>query len=197
MRVGGRRGNAEEMLDEMALDGMIGEAIDRRELNSVGSRLKRESFKNTALFKYFRIFQMEIFEYIESYFSHCIFPSAHEVFLFFTFQFSLRGIKLSLFNVITRESCTGLTKSNHCFAAECLASGLAAATEILSYPSYFTDAAGSEVKFDEHGDGLARYEILNFRKGTNNNGVNGYHYRVRLISSSLIIVTRHYIIADA
>ncbi|KYN05154.1 Metabotropic glutamate receptor, partial [Cyphomyrmex costatus] len=43
---------------------------------------------------------------------------------------------------------------------------------------YFADAAGSEVKFDEHGDGLARYEILNFRKGTNNNGANGYHYRV-------------------
>ncbi|XP_036142893.1 metabotropic glutamate receptor isoform X2 [Monomorium pharaonis] len=42
----------------------------------------------------------------------------------------------------------------------------------------FVDAAGSEVKFDEHGDGLARYEILNFRKGTNNNGGNGYHYRV-------------------
>ncbi|XP_012230284.1 metabotropic glutamate receptor [Linepithema humile] len=42
----------------------------------------------------------------------------------------------------------------------------------------FVDAAGSEVKFDEHGDGLARYEILNFRKGTNNNGANGYHYRV-------------------
>ncbi|KAH0950802.1 hypothetical protein HN011_007155 [Eciton burchellii] len=42
----------------------------------------------------------------------------------------------------------------------------------------FRDTAGSEVKFDEHGDGLARYEILNFRKGTNNNGANGYHYRV-------------------
>ncbi|XP_020287309.1 metabotropic glutamate receptor [Pseudomyrmex gracilis] len=42
----------------------------------------------------------------------------------------------------------------------------------------FVDAAGSLVKFDEHGDGLARYEILNFRKGTNNNGANGYHYRV-------------------
>ncbi|GAB1869692.1 Metabotropic glutamate receptor [Camponotus japonicus] len=42
----------------------------------------------------------------------------------------------------------------------------------------FIDDAGSEVKFDEHGDGLARYEILNFRKGTNNNGTNGYHYRV-------------------
>ncbi|RLU21009.1 hypothetical protein DMN91_007625 [Ooceraea biroi] len=42
----------------------------------------------------------------------------------------------------------------------------------------FFDPAGSEVKFDEHGDGLARYEILNFRKGTNNNGANGYHYRV-------------------
>ncbi|CAK9828387.1 Metabotropic glutamate receptor [Anthophora retusa] len=41
----------------------------------------------------------------------------------------------------------------------------------------FTDAAGSEVKFDEHGDGLARYEILNFRK-SDHNGTNGYHYRV-------------------
>ncbi|CAL7940400.1 unnamed protein product [Xylocopa violacea] len=41
----------------------------------------------------------------------------------------------------------------------------------------FTDAAGSEVKFDEHGDGLARYEILNFRK-SDQNGSNGYHYRV-------------------
>ncbi|XP_043264980.1 metabotropic glutamate receptor [Colletes gigas] len=41
----------------------------------------------------------------------------------------------------------------------------------------FTDAAGSEVKFDEHGDGLARYEILNFRK-SDLNGSNGYHYRV-------------------
>ncbi|XP_017876533.1 metabotropic glutamate receptor isoform X2 [Ceratina calcarata] len=41
----------------------------------------------------------------------------------------------------------------------------------------FTDSAGSEVKFDEHGDGLARYEILNFRK-SDHNGTNGYHYRV-------------------
>ncbi|KOC58594.1 Metabotropic glutamate receptor [Habropoda laboriosa] len=40
----------------------------------------------------------------------------------------------------------------------------------------FPDAAGSEVKFDEHGDGLARYEILNFRK-SDHNGTNGYHYR--------------------
>jgi len=48
----------------------------------------------------------------------------------------------------------------------------------------FADTAGSEVKFDEHGDGLARYEILNFRKGTNNNGANGYHYRVRLARSA-------------
>ncbi|XP_014471734.1 PREDICTED: metabotropic glutamate receptor isoform X2 [Dinoponera quadriceps] len=42
----------------------------------------------------------------------------------------------------------------------------------------FVDPAGSEVKFDEHGDGLARYEILNFRKSTSHNGANGYHYRV-------------------
>lgn len=40
----------------------------------------------------------------------------------------------------------------------------------------FPDAAGSEVKFDEHGDGLPRYEILNFRK-SDHNGTNGYHYR--------------------
>ncbi|XP_043674071.1 metabotropic glutamate receptor [Vespula pensylvanica] len=41
----------------------------------------------------------------------------------------------------------------------------------------FKDSAGSEVKFDEHGDGLARYEILNFRK-SNLSGTDGYHYRV-------------------
>ncbi|XP_015510635.2 metabotropic glutamate receptor [Neodiprion lecontei] len=41
----------------------------------------------------------------------------------------------------------------------------------------FTDAAGSEVKFDEHGDGLPRYDILNFRK-VDPNGTNGYYYRV-------------------
>ncbi|KAI4497103.1 hypothetical protein M0802_007849 [Mischocyttarus mexicanus] len=40
----------------------------------------------------------------------------------------------------------------------------------------FVDSAGSEVKFDEHGDGLARYEILNFRK-SNLSGTDGYHYR--------------------
>lgn len=43
----------------------------------------------------------------------------------------------------------------------------------------FADLAGSEVKFDKHGDGLARYEILNFRKETNNNGTNGYQYQVK------------------
>lgn len=58
---------------------------------------------------------------------------------------------------------------------------------VTSDPVNFADAAGSEVKFDEHGDGLARYEILNFRKGTNNNGANGYHYRVRLIPSAPLI----------
>ncbi|XP_051164141.1 metabotropic glutamate receptor [Leptopilina boulardi] len=41
----------------------------------------------------------------------------------------------------------------------------------------FIDDAGSEVKFDEHGDGLARYEILNFRK-MNLSSNNGYHYKV-------------------
>ncbi|XP_066583414.1 metabotropic glutamate receptor [Prorops nasuta] len=42
----------------------------------------------------------------------------------------------------------------------------------------FVDSAGSLVKFDEHGDGLARYEILNFRKSSSGNGANGYHYGV-------------------
>ncbi|XP_033364661.1 metabotropic glutamate receptor [Bombus vosnesenskii] len=65
-------------------------------------------------------------------------------------------------------------------------SGLCAAManydRALFYRNYllnvsFTDTAGSEVKFDEHGDGLARYEILNFRKSATN-GTNGYHYRV-------------------
>ncbi|XP_034937479.1 metabotropic glutamate receptor isoform X2 [Chelonus insularis] len=41
----------------------------------------------------------------------------------------------------------------------------------------FIDLAGSEVKFDERGDGLARYEILNFRK-TDPNVSNGYSYKV-------------------
>lgn len=39
------------------------------------------------------------------------------------------------------------------------------------------DSAGSEVKFDEHGDGLARYEILNFRKN-DPNVTNGFNYQV-------------------
>lgn len=43
------------------------------------------------------------------------------------------------------------------------------------------DSAGSEVKFDEHGDGLARYEILNFQKA-NQSGSNGYYYRVLSLS---------------
>lgn len=47
----------------------------------------------------------------------------------------------------------------------------------MNSPIIFVDLAGSEVKFDEHGDGLARYEILNFRKA-NQSGTNGYYYRV-------------------
>ncbi|KOC62157.1 Metabotropic glutamate receptor [Habropoda laboriosa] len=49
----------------------------------------------------------------------------------------------------------------------------------------FPDAAGSEVKFDEHGDGLARYEILNFRK-SDHNGTNGYHYRANIRTEELV-----------
>lgn len=39
------------------------------------------------------------------------------------------------------------------------------------------DLANSEVKFDEQGDGLARYDILNYQKLPN---TSGYHYKVRL-----------------
>lgn len=51
-----------------------------------------------------------------------------------------------------------------------------------------SDAAGSEVKFDEHGDGLARYEILNFRK-SEHNGTNGYQYQA---SESTFFVIRNF-----
>lgn len=55
---------------------------------------------------------------------------------------------------------------------------------VIASPHFFeirmfeivSDTAGSEVKFDEHGDGLARYEILNFRK-SEHNGTNGYQYQ--------------------
>ncbi|XP_044742127.1 metabotropic glutamate receptor [Chrysoperla carnea] len=40
----------------------------------------------------------------------------------------------------------------------------------------FIDLAGSEVKFDRQGDGLARYDILNYQKLANN--ASGYHYRM-------------------
>ncbi|KAL6260303.1 hypothetical protein P5V15_007835 [Pogonomyrmex californicus] len=78
-----------------------------------------------------------------------------------------------------------LNKLRHdlCGRREGLCSSMANYDRGAFYKNYllnvsFVDAAGSLVKFDEHGDGLARYEILNFRKGTNNNGANGYHYRV-------------------
>lgn len=35
--------------------------------------------------------------------------------------------------------------------------------------------AGSQVKFDSQGDGLARYDILNYQKLENSSG---YHYKV-------------------
>lgn len=38
-----------------------------------------------------------------------------------------------------------------------------------------TDIAGSSVKFDKRGDGLARYDILNYQKLQNGTG---YHYKV-------------------
>jgi len=39
------------------------------------------------------------------------------------------------------------------------------------------DLAGSEVKFDRQGDGLARYDILNYQRLENSSG---YQYKVRL-----------------
>ncbi|XP_037925369.1 metabotropic glutamate receptor isoform X2 [Hermetia illucens] len=39
----------------------------------------------------------------------------------------------------------------------------------------FVDMAGSQVKFDSQGDGLARYDILNYQKLENSSG---YHYKV-------------------
>lgn len=39
-----------------------------------------------------------------------------------------------------------------------------------------SDSTGSPVRFDRRGDGLARYDILNYQKLTNSTG---YHYRVR------------------
>ncbi|KAH8255081.1 hypothetical protein KR038_010514, partial [Drosophila bunnanda] len=39
----------------------------------------------------------------------------------------------------------------------------------------FIDLAGSEVKFDRQGDGLARYDILNYQRLENSSG---YHYKV-------------------
>lgn len=97
-----------------------------------------------------------------------------------------------MYNIITRERYLSRVSNYTICGGVSRVPRLAAATEIRpSFELYFADAAGSEVKFDEHGDGLARYEILNFRKGTNNNGANGYHYRVRLITEgALIIVTR-------
>ena len=39
-----------------------------------------------------------------------------------------------------------------------------------------SDIADSIVKFDESGDGLARYTIYNYQKNSHNNG---YDYKVR------------------
>nr|XP_034175458.1 metabotropic glutamate receptor [Osmia lignaria]XP_034175459.1 metabotropic glutamate receptor [Osmia lignaria] len=73
-------------------------------------------------------------------------------------------------------------KQDMCVKIEGLCSTMANYDRGSFYRNYllnvsFEDEAGSEVKFDEHGDGLARYEILNFRK-SDQNGTNGYHYRV-------------------
>ena len=41
----------------------------------------------------------------------------------------------------------------------------------------FLDPAGSEVKFDARGDGLARYTIMNYRR-LPNSANSGYDYKV-------------------
>ena len=43
-----------------------------------------------------------------------------------------------------------------------------------------TDMANSIVKFDEHGDGLARYTIYNYQKNTKGSG---YDYKVNKMKS--------------
>lgn len=47
---------------------------------------------------------------------------------------------------------------------------------------FVLDIAGSSVKFDRRGDGLARYDILNYQKLQNGTG---YHYKVRRNFSGL------------
>lgn len=46
------------------------------------------------------------------------------------------------------------------------------------YVSSTADPAGSEVKFDARGDGLARYTIMNYRRLPNS--PNGYDYKVKI-----------------
>lgn len=46
---------------------------------------------------------------------------------------------------------------------------------MLQVLNLIADPAGSEVKFDKQGDGLARYDILNYQKLQN---ASGHHYRV-------------------
>lgn len=53
-------------------------------------------------------------------------------------------------------------------------------TQILFISYDNADIAGSEVKFDRQGDGLARYDILNYQKNSN---ASGYYYRVSTIQS--------------
>lgn len=53
---------------------------------------------------------------------------------------------------------------------------------------YITDLAGSEVKFDRQGDGLARYDILNYQKNVNSSG---YHYKVGYNNVFLPTYTTH------
>lgn len=44
---------------------------------------------------------------------------------------------------------------------------------------FLKDLAGSEVKFDRQGDGLARYDILNYQRLENSSG---YQYKVWAIT---------------
>lgn len=50
-------------------------------------------------------------------------------------------------------------------------------TQFSNYLCFISDLGGSEVRFDHRGDGVPRYDILNYQKLQNSTG---YHYRVSL-----------------
>ena len=69
------------------------------------------------------------------------------------------GSQFPLYHNLKCEKVTGMTKDEN--NLDCLAC---------------SDIADSIVKFDESGDGLARYTIYNYQKNSHNNG---YDYKVK------------------